>query len=55
MAPTAINTRGTAELDDPIGRETLRRMASVDRYNRWIYSEIAPFVGQNVLGMPRSY
>lgn len=24
-------------------------MASVDRYNRWIYSEIAPFVGQNVL------
>lgn len=24
-------------------------MASVDRYNRWIYSEIAPFVGRCVL------
>ncbi|MBK7201357.1 hypothetical protein [Candidatus Amarolinea dominans] len=38
-----------AELDDPIGRETLRRMASVDRYNRWIYDEIAPYAGRRLL------
>ncbi len=49
MAPTVIETHRTTELDDPVGRETLRRMASVDRYNRWIYSEIAPYVGQTVL------
>ena len=46
---TAVDPCCTPELDDPIGRETLRRMASVDRYNRWIYREIAPFVGQTVL------
>ncbi len=49
MPPTAIESRCTIEADDPIGRETLRRMASVDRYNRWIFHEIAPFVGQTVL------
>lgn len=32
-----------------IGQETLRRMASVDRYNRWLFSEISPFVGQRVV------
>lgn len=49
MAPTAIEARCVIEADDPIGRETLQRMASVDRYNRWIFREIAPFVGQTVL------
>lgn len=34
---------------DPIGYETLRRMASVERYNRWIFEEIAPFAGQRLL------
>ena len=33
---------------DP-SRETLRRMASVDRYNRWIYNRIEPHVGRRVL------
>ena len=35
--------------DDPIGYETLRRMASVAHYNQWIYDELAPFAGQRVL------
>lgn len=49
MAPTALDPQRVTEPDDPIGRETLRRMASVDRYNRWIYTEIAPYVGRIVL------
>ncbi len=46
---TALNDNPPSELDDPIGRETLRRMASVDRYNQWIYQEIAPFAGRRLL------
>lgn len=37
------------EHDDPIGRATLGRMANVDRYNRWIFEEIAPFAGRRML------
>lgn len=32
-----------------IGQETLRRMASVDRYNHWIYDEIKGYLGARVL------
>lgn len=39
----------TAAADDPIGVETLRRMATVGRYNDWIYQEIAPFAGRRLL------
>ncbi len=35
--------------EDAIGYETLRRMASVEQYNRWIYEELAPHVGKRVL------
>jgi len=31
------------------GVETLRRMASVDRYNRWVFARLARHVGQRVL------
>ncbi len=34
---------------DAIGYETLRRMATVERYNDWIYEELAGSVGQRVL------
>jgi SAM-dependent methyltransferase len=37
------------DLEDPIGRSTLHRMASVERYNRWIYDEIAPYAGSRLL------
>lgn len=30
------------------GQETLRRMASVDHYNRWIYRLIRPYIGRRV-------
>ncbi len=35
--------------EDAIGYETLRRMASVEQYNRWIYEELAPYAGQRIL------
>ena len=36
--------------DDPdTGRETLRRMASVDHYNSWIYRRIRPYLGRRIL------
>lgn len=35
--------------DDPIGYETLRRMATVQRYNDWIYDVLAPLAGQRLL------
>ena len=34
---------------DPIGYETLKRMATVERYNDWIYEVLAPFAGQRLL------
>ena len=34
---------------EAIGYETLRRMATVERYNAWIYDELAGSVGQRVL------
>ena len=53
MADTTTRQLGIPEWaaasSDPIGVETLRRMASVDRYNRWIYDEIGPCAGQRVL------
>ena len=39
----------TLPSQDPIGWETLRRMASVTAYNRWIYEVLAPYAGQRVL------
>ncbi|RME82055.1 MAG: class I SAM-dependent methyltransferase [Caldilineae bacterium] len=38
-----------ARVADPIGYETLRRMATVARYNDWIYEEIGAFAGQRLL------
>jgi len=35
--------------EDRIGYETLRRMTSVARYNRWIFEELSPFAGSHVL------
>lgn len=35
--------------DGETGQETLRRMASVDRYNSWIYSRLRPYLGQRIL------
>jgi len=36
-------------VEDRVGYETLRRMASVSHYNRWIYEELAPYTGDRVL------
>ncbi|HEY79902.1 MAG TPA: class I SAM-dependent methyltransferase [Anaerolineae bacterium] len=36
-------------VEDPIGYETLRRMASVAHYNRWIYEELSPYAGRRLL------
>lgn len=44
-----ITPEWAATSNDPVGVETLRRMASVDRYNRWIYDEIRAYAGQRVL------
>jgi 2-polyprenyl-3-methyl-5-hydroxy-6-metoxy-1,4-benzoquinol methylase len=35
--------------DEAIGRETLRRLASVQRYNDWLFDELRPHVGQRIL------
>jgi len=32
-----------------IGKETLRRMGAVDRYNDWVIDRLMPWVGDNVL------
>lgn len=45
----SVDSVGALEMDDPIGQATLHRMASVDRYNRWIYDEIVPFAGRRLL------
>lgn len=34
---------------DPVGYETLKRMATVERYNDWIFEVLAPFAGQRIL------
>lgn len=34
---------------DSAGVETLRRMASIDRYNRWIFQKLSRYVGTRVL------
>lgn len=44
-----VTSEWAATSGDPIGIETLRRMASVDRYNRWIYDAIGPYAGQRML------
>ena len=36
-------------IEDSVGYETLRRMASVSHYNQWIFEEISPFAGKRVL------
>jgi SAM-dependent methyltransferase len=35
--------------EDSVGYETLRRMASVSHYNRWIFEELSPFAGSHIL------
>ena len=44
-----VTAEWAAASNDPVGVETLRRMASVDRYNRWIYDEIRAYAGQRIL------
>jgi len=34
---------------DPVGIETLLRMADVDAYNDWVYRQIRPYMGERVL------
>jgi SAM-dependent methyltransferase len=39
-----------AEADDPVGIETLERLAAAaPRYNRWLMERVAPWVGNRVL------
>lgn len=38
-----------AYADERIGQETLRRLASVQRYNDWLFDELRAHVGQRVL------
>jgi SAM-dependent methyltransferase len=39
-----------AEADDPVGIETLERLAAVaPRYNRWLIDRVLPWVGRRVL------
>src|SRR3954469_17299242 len=37
------------ETIDPVGIETLLRMADVDAYNDWVYRQIRPYMGERVL------
>src|SRR5581483_3763459 len=37
------------ETVDPVGIETLLRMADVATYNDWVYRQISPFLGERVL------
>ncbi len=48
----SISTRasaGPASTIDPVGFETLLRMADVESYNRWVYHRIRPYLGERVL------
>jgi SAM-dependent methyltransferase len=47
LAPKATRKPATVEPDP--GVETLDRMASVDRYNAWMYRRIEPFLGSQVV------
>lgn len=38
-----------AVADERIGQETLRRLASVQRYNDWLFDELRTYVGQRIL------
>jgi 2-polyprenyl-3-methyl-5-hydroxy-6-metoxy-1,4-benzoquinol methylase len=48
MIPTSAAIR-TSAWSGSAGEETLRRMVSVDRYNRWIFERLAAFAGKHVL------
>ncbi len=48
LNPATFET-SNLEHSDPIGYETLRRMATVARYNDWIYEELAPYAGDRLL------
>src|SRR2546430_1582462 len=37
------------ETIDPVGIETLLRMADVEAYNDWVYRQIRPYMGERVL------
>lgn len=39
----------TAALSESAGLRTLRRLASVDNYNRWVFQKLARYVGNRVL------
>ncbi len=42
-------SKGQAIDDLQVGSETLRRMATVDRYNDWIWQRLEPYVGKRIL------
>ena len=42
-------TATLANTVDPVGIETLLRMADVVAYNDWVYRQIAPYLGQHLL------
>ena len=44
-----MSQAGTLPATVDIGRETLERMSKVDRYNTWLYSKVAPYIGDRVL------
>ncbi len=46
---TATRDRQIGDGQQDAGVETLRRMASVDKYNDWIFDRIEPHVGQRIL------
>ncbi len=48
LHPVAAELADLIEADS-VGYETLRRMASVSHYNRWIFEEISPFAGSHIL------
>ena len=48
-ATTTGTTKSAGVWEDSAGVETLRRMANVDQYNRWIYTQIARYIKGSVL------
>jgi SAM-dependent methyltransferase len=38
-----------AEPSDPVGAETLERLAGAGRYNRWMFERLRPWMGRRVL------
>jgi SAM-dependent methyltransferase len=42
-------SKGQSVEDLQVGSETLRRMATVGRYNDWIWDRLSPYVGRRIL------